>query len=243
MMAALCVCGTMTAETRVDKPRRGSFAAEVQFNPFNQTDNTTLGGIERVKVRWFISNSNALRLRLGFGYDSEKYFPDKEQNSERWFKGSRGDFNFDLGWEHRWNVARRVDLYAGLQAGILRHFASAKSNTFDGQYTKVTNAIPKDMGILTDHPHLDNSTSFTDRARFGYTFGTFAGIDVYLYRGLYVGTELALDVSNEKTLKAEMKTTFNNGTGTNDNGHTTDQDRTFSSKLRVQPGIRLGWTF
>lgn len=237
LAAAFCAA-SLSAATKVDKPRSGSFSAEIQFNPFNQDNSTTVGGLDRLKVRWFVGASNALRLRLGFGFDSNKYTPDKDERDDVWGRARKADFNLDLGWEHHWNVGKRASLYAGLQAGVVRHFASGKFQTSDaGDGYTITNAVPKNWTSASEF-----KKGFADRANVGWTAGTFAGIDVYLYRGLYVGTEVAIDAESRRSLDVKVDQHYGKDGG-GELYKSADRERTTSLKYHVQPGIRLGWTF
>lgn len=238
LLGAVLCAGSLSAAPKAKRPHRGSFSTEVQFNPFNQDNSTTVGGLERLKLRWFITDKNALRLRLGFGFDSNKYTPNNNDASDTWGRARKGDLNLDLGWEHHWHVGSRASIYAGLQGGVVRHFASGKYNLGDGDSYTYKNAVPKDWTNKGDF-----TKGYADRANVGWTAGTFAGVDVYLYRGLYLGTEVSVDAESRRSLTVELNQNFDHNNGSSQFFKTSDRERTTSLKYHVQPGIRLGWTF
>ena len=120
VLALFTASGAVVAQTR---PGKGSFGTEVQFNPFDQNGKTFQ--LDGLKFRYFLTDNDALRLKVGFGFDSEKYKPDDGEDD--FVKGKAADLSVDLGYERHFNVAKRLDLYVGAQIGIYKHFASAKS--------------------------------------------------------------------------------------------------------------------
>ena len=222
--AVLAMCSANVSAQKVELPKAGSFGTEVQFNPFDQNGHQFQ--LDALKFRYFITDNDALRLNLGFGFGSHK---EKEDDSkDDYTKTKSGDFSIDLGYERHWNVAKRMDLYAGAQIGIFKHFASEKSEK--------TN----DLGggqVQTIETEYINQTSDGDRAHFGVAASVFTGLDFYIYKGLYIGTELGLNINSYKTNEAKLKITDQPETKTK------DSDRYTNVNFDIEPTIRLGWTF
>lgn len=226
-LALFTASGAVVAQTR---PGKGSFGTEVQFNPFDQNGKTFQ--LDGLKFRYFLTDNDALRLKVGFGFDSEKYKPDDGEDD--FVKGKAADLSVDLGYERHFNVAKRLDLYVGAQIGIYKHFASAKSewteDNGNGQMetieTEYKNYIPG-----------EGNDDYSDRAYFGVAASVFTGLDFYIYKGLYIGTELGLYIKSHKTNKAELKVS---GMETQEMN---DSERYTSCKFDIEPTLRLGWTF
>ena len=78
----------------------------------------------------------------------------------------------------------------------------------------------------------------------------FTGLDFYLYKGLYIGAELGLNINSHKVLEREEKklTSSYNSLDRKTKTEETevkyeDELRTTSVRFKVEPAIRLGWTF
>ena len=127
------------------------------------------------------------------------------------------------------DVAERLDLYAGAQIGIYKHFASASGTAYDAvndetYEVEYKNYIP------------DDNNGIADQAHFGVAASVFTGLDFYVYKGLYIGTELGLKIKSHKT--NEIETTIGD---TSEKG--TESVRTTDVRFDIEPTIRLGWTF
>ena len=128
------------------------------------------------------------------------------------FKSTTGDFNLDLGYERHYDLAKRLNAYVGGSIGFKKHFASTKiegyserisessafSNKFNG---KIKNGAILTLDNNWDEEDLLNAVN--DPATSGVTFAIFTGLDFYLYKGLYIGTEFGLSVKTESSQKAK----------------------------------------
>lgn len=224
--AVLAMFSANVSAQKVEKAKAGSFGTEVQFNPFDQNGNTF--SLDALKFRYFITDNDALRLNLGFGFGSEKMTDDAEGATVSEAKGKTGNFNIDLGYERHFDVAKRLDLYVGAQIGVYKHFASATGTaTNDGENyydVEYKNYIP------------DGSGDIMDQAYFGVAASVFTGLDFYIYKGLYVGTELGLYIKSHKTNEIETTVGDQSTKGT-------ESVRTTDVRFDIEPTIRLGWTF
>lgn len=221
-MLILVVAALFAGNTSAQyKPTSGSVSTEVQFNPFDNDGNTF--SLDGVKVRYFINEKNALRVKLGLKMHSETT---KENDSKDDFLTNKyGTFNLDLGYEYHFGLSKRVDLYAGASLGIAKYFASGKWE-IDGIKGSSSNTTYL----------LDSGGNNEMRGAFGFGVSIFTGIDFYVYKGLYVGTELGLNITTIK----------NNQTEIDFDGRTTknkDSYRITSYGFDIQPTLRLGWTF
>ena len=227
--AVLAMFSANVSAQNVEKAKAGSFGTEVQFSPFQKDGNTF--SLDALKFRYFITDNDALRLNVGFGFGSTKTKDDDSEDD--YTKGKTGDFNIDLGYERHFDVAKRLDLYAGAQIGIFKHFASAKAEETNdlggGQVQTIeyeySNYIPAAGGGVQD------------RAHFGVAASVFTGLDFYIYKGLYIGTELGLYIESYKTQEGECKITDQPTTKMK------DLERHTNVKFDIEPTIRLGWTF
>lgn len=207
-------------------PTKGSFGTEVQFNPFDQDGHTFK--LDGVKFRYFLSDHDALRLKVGFGLSTDKYKADDSKDD--FVKTNTGDFSVGLGYERHFNVAKRLDVYVGGQVGVYKHFASAKMELTDDNIVtykyEFKNYIPG-TGV----------NEVIDRSYFGVAASIFTGLDFYVYKGLYIGTEFGLYIQSQKTCEGEMKSS---DVGT---VKLEDSERVSTYKFDIEPTLRLGWTF
>lgn len=202
-------------------PVKGSFGTEVQFNPFDQ--NGEMFKLDGLKFRYFLTDKDALRLKLGFAFGKQKLDSDDMSGYAK-----SGDFSIGLGYERHFRLLERLDLYAGGQIGYIRHFASAETEMQVMDETVTTeykNMIPGDNGDPVDIAYN------------GLNLSAFTGLDFYVYKGLYIGTELGLYIDTNKTNEYEYHVS-------NQNPVKTDVTvRTTNIKFNIEPTIRLGWTF
>ena len=68
LFAALCIAANLSAQ---NKPGKGSFGTEVQFNPFDQNGETFK--LDGLKFRYFVTDKDAIRLKLGFNLDHSNF--------------------------------------------------------------------------------------------------------------------------------------------------------------------------
>lgn len=191
-------------------PEAGKISTEVNFNPFTQDkpDFQAAG----VKVRYFFADNQALRVNLNFGLDKTT----SGEKSDTSAKNTNTDtkFGIGLGYEYHFAQTDRISVYAGGQVGFEMLNKKAKSET--------------------------NSTSVNLKQAGGYTqfsVAAVSGVDVYLWKGLFVGAELGLQFKNKspkdyETLDGEGKTVTVKASGS-----------TTNIGFYVEPALRLGWTF
>lgn len=244
LAAAVVAAAPMFAESNVELPEKGTLSTEVQINPFDQDGNTFK--LDGIKLRYFITDKDALRAKVGFGLTSnstkddivgtDPYSPTEKMSVQH--KQKSGDFSFDLGYERHFFTSGRIDLYGGAQVGVSRHFASA-SIVEGSEKLDYTNCIPSDFSV-----DASNLSKLSDRGYLGWNLDIFTGIDFYLYKGLFVGTELGLSMQNQKLSKAKYEYVSGEASSSQiTKGETTDKTKSFDARFQIEPTLRIGWTF
>ncbi len=197
-------------------PSAGDVSLEVNFlSPF------VVGApiqINYLKGRYFLSDEMALRLGFQFNIISET----------------------DKGGE--WNSSERIIAF-GLYPGIEMHFpvSNRVSPYFGGElgfFTRSTLDIIEyddgDKAEYINHP---------EGAGMGYNnflFNLVGGVDLYIYKGLYLGAELGYGLGIHSDKDSEYTIVDGDESITT----TTEHNRiNYFLGDRVNTSIRLGWTF
>lgn len=205
-----------------DRPGKGSFGTEIQFNPFDQDGE--MFKLDGLKFRYFLTDKDALRLKVGFGFGKQKLDDEDVTGFTR-----SGDFSIGLGYERHFKLLERLDLYAGGQIGYTRHFASAETEATVMDQTITT--------VYANHIPSASGTTPSDRAYNGLNVSAFTGLDFYVYKGLYIGTELGLYINTQKTCEYEVRESHQYPVKSEDSVRST------SIGFAIEPTLRLGWTF
>ena len=197
-------------------PEKGDISTEVQFNPFDQDGH--MFKLESLKFRYFLTDKDVLRFNVGFNIDRNKVELDDDKNGDGIIE-KFGSFNVDLGYERHFQTRGRLDLYAGGQMGFQKDFVSGeeKKNGYIIKY--------KNCNVAGDK-----------RAKMGCNIAAFTGLDFYLYKGLYVGTELGVSFNVMKDCRMKVKESNTEVKSYDDNVY-------LRSKVYIEPCVRLGWTF
>lgn len=252
--AAALIAGNTFAQY---KPTAGSLSTEVQFNPFDQDGHTFK--LDGLKLRYFITDNDALRLKLGFslGHSNvvfEDQSPEENMNEKWWSKdeanSTSGNISLNLGYERHFNVSKRISIYVGASFGFDRHFVSAEQKG-----SEVRRTTYGDWKVMRTSYSMESTNGYFeatdngirdiyDRAYWAIDADLFTGIDFYVYKGLYVGAELGLSINSLKyseiRYKGERRT---NEEVKYFDIKTKDDSRYTNVKIDVQPSLRLGWTF
>lgn len=191
-------------------PEAGKVSTEVNFNPFTQ-DAPSLINDATVKVRYFFADNQALRVNLQFGMNNEKQGEASENTAKTTDK--KTNFGIGLGYEYHFAQTDRISVYAG---GAV-DFAMQTTNKKE-EYT----------GSTTETKNANGFTKFGVKA--------LTGVDVYLWKGLFVGTELGFKFANTSYKDQEIKTAQ---ASVKDNAKHSKMDLGFY----IEPAVRLGWTF
>ena len=130
---------------------------------------------------------------------------------------SKFEFGINLGYERHFKAYDRVDLYAG---GQLKFKTSTEKDTYaygDNKKSKYRTGGETSFGV-----------------------GAFTGINFYVYKKLYIGTEIEFAFEHASQKKVQKPST--------ENGELklTESDTAPSSNklgFNVTPALKLGWTF
>jgi opacity protein-like surface antigen len=219
ILAALFMSGSVAAAQEAETPEAGSFTTEVAFAPFS---NEPFGLINGLRGRFFLSDEFAIRadLELGYASSSDHHFINNNADEEI-AKDSRFIFGISPGVEYHFAIYERVSLYAGAAIGVGFFKASRKETSTEQGAQEV---------------EISGANANDDRSGLMFGVQAFSGIDVYVYKNLYLGTELGLQYGMVKPF--EVETTIGSTT-------TTNKDYTLSSTLEfyILPAFRVGWKF
>lgn len=218
LLASLMLIGAYAQE--IQRPYKGAVSAEIQFNPFEQSGKTF--SMDGLKVRFFLTDIDAIRVKLGFAYGRDKM----EEISRL-----SGNVKLDLGYERHLPLAKRVDFYFGGQLGMEKYYAKTKGEFMNNEFVC--------RGAVLDNIDFDkpfDGLKGENRAQTSFNIAAITGLDFYVYRGLYLGTELGFKIQtgfydNVEFEYYSVKKTL--------------EDDGFSTRvgLYVEPTIRLGYTF
>ena len=208
------------------EPKKGDIATEIGFTPFNTKDGESFKLNEGMfKVRYFLTDKDALRLKLGVKIDNSSTTttdgktPVDLKNAEVWnsvteINKKYKEFSFMLGYERHLAVSGRFDVYVGAEFGY-------KINKYSGDltYNKYTTTYDGDQKIAhktqtsltaesTDCQIKDDSSVDTNgnpdinteyKSNNAFVGGIFAGADFYVYKNLYLGVELGISFESGKS--------------------------------------------
>lgn len=218
LFAAMAAISMGAAAQSEFLPEKGSFSTEIQFNPFSNDYSTFK--IDQLKVRYMLSDKAGIRAGIGFGMNCTKTTPDPEKQDDTWTKGSNSHFNISLGYERHFLRQGRIDLYAGAGPSLELGFASSTES---------------ERG---DEVEIENKNG-EERAYTKLGLDVFTGIEFYVYRGLFVGAELGVQVSTKSIPAYIQKDEVYEYT----NSYERDKRHEFSFGTYCVPALRLGWTF
>ena len=195
-------------------PSKGDLSTEVQFNPLSNSKNSFQ--LDALKLRYFLSDNSAVRINFGLGVKS---ITDYEPGEKEYTKVSNSNWSIDWGYEKHHSIAPRMDIYFGYGLGI-------QKDTEKKEMTSVSYVGTK------DEKETEKSGNF------GFRASAFTGFDFYVYRGLYLGTELGLRFTRTKKGETSKKS---NTQAYSEKIKEPDTDIAFG--FFVTPAMRLGWTF
>jgi len=227
--AALCF-GMFTVANAQYEPEKGDFAVEIGFSPFKTDGGTFKLNDGMLKARWFFSDKDALRLKLGLGIDNTtnttdfSYHPVNTKNATVYdgtteVKTKQTEFSIMLGYERHLFTKGRFDVYAGLELGYLMN---KTSGSFSEEYQGTTydnnndRAFVENYSVSADFNNAIDAGSFysyglvpsftpnyiNSNAKHNFVANLFAGVDFYVWKNLYLGAELGLSFKTGKTPKS-----------------------------------------
>lgn len=195
-------------------PEAGDVSTEVQFNPFGDAFNTfKLENNIVFKVRTFLTDRDALRLKVGLRFDNNSdvtktFFTDNFDtnkpaytlnNQEVETNNKATYFDFSLGYERHFITDGRLDVYVGAEFGYESAAYSGDVTTTinNDQMTGTTGNTTRTETVSTyKQVYEKQSTDGSKINSHGFFIGAFTGVDFYIYKGLYVGTELGIQFNS-----------------------------------------------
>jgi len=195
-------------------------ATELQFNPFNQKHSFEL---DALKVRWFVAPRHVLTADVGFRVRSRKDV-DNRDFKHRWTSHSNGFVRFNLGYQFVFLRCKRLELYIGAKAGYERAYASSVESFDFDRRVEYANWDNVDEVAAAD---IINAAVYT-------------GLDFYVYRGLYLGVEFGVYLSDSMPV-TQFRKTYSEGNYAEVAHKLDGHDLTVSTA--ASPLLRLGWRF
>lgn len=200
----------------------GKFGMELLFNPFS--DDFETFKMSELKGRYFLNEKSAVRFGIGFGIDNttttdtesfnNKFDDDVNSytisNKETETKINKSSLKLSLGYEHHVFTKGRFDVYLGGELGWEgKFFSGEKDETTneESKQTNGTNSYTTTTRMVNSHYEYEKMTPNNEYNESRFFVNAFTGVDFYIYKGLYIGTELGISFSNGKSL---------NGTYTHD---------------------------
>ncbi len=219
------------------KPGEGEKTAEVLLNlqigdsPLSYGLNSNGGGAPaEIRLRYFLSDMGAVRLRLGLGGGSTTTNI-AGSGVDATVKTSNGfGLAFFPGYEMHFEGTNKLSPYVGAQLGI---------TMIGGRTIAVTNAINPNpqFGDVIEGNKYDEKTGST----FGFSAGLMMGADYYLFDGVYIGGEFGLGLFSMSSVgEGEIKTTLSGGSPTTTKILGTSTNSYFGASAG---GVRLGIKF
>lgn len=190
----------------------GMFTLEWRFNPFDYESKPT--NMSQLNGRLFLDEKNAVRVSVGFGYNTDKDEEKKDldtrltdgnnydvENTTTAIKNNETSLKLAIGYEYHFASTGRLDFYGGLEGGYIGRFYSAtkESSTTKTNVATVSGTSTKTQSQQQQSYEYDKSNA--DRTKFnenGFFATLFTGIDFYVYKKLYIGAELGLTFNSGK---------------------------------------------
>ncbi|MCK8621824.1 hypothetical protein [Prevotella sp. E13-27] len=208
-------------------PEAGTITTEVQFNPFGNNYNQFR--IDGLKVRYFFSEKSALRVNLGFSIGGDNNTVKETYNNKfdndvtsyiinnKETETTRADASFKVavGYEHHIVNNGRMNIYIGGELGYRGEFYSAEieekgnSDNYNLTTTGAFNTITETKSNYTQKTEWTDGDDTGNASNHSFFAQAFTGLDFYIYKGLYVGTELGIRFSATSYVNPTYKTTYN----------------------------------
>ena len=210
--------GMFTAANAQDAPEKGDVAVEVGFSPFKDNGDTFKLNEGMFKFRYFVTDKDALRLKLCFGMDNsnnkdtkftdanDKTVPYSIKNESTESKDKYTKFTFAVGYERHFKTVKRLDIYAGAELGYGLYSYSGEKTTSSTTQRFDSRGVLQSTTSERDHTeYVDKNSNGTSSSHY-FTGGVFTGLDFQLYKGLYIGTELGINFKSSKSPNTYYKT-------------------------------------
>lgn len=238
LLAAVCFGMFTVANAESDySPEKGDFAVEFGFTPFQAGGETFKLNEGMLKARWFFTDKNALRLKLGLGIDNNtetkpsSYHPSFTKNQMYYDEttettNKNTNFSIMLGYERHLFTKGRFDVYAGLELGyIMEKHSGSETYNYSGNTYDNDNKVSQNLQIQRNVDFCNQSSDGKKTSSHSFNANLFAGADFYVWKNLYLGAELGLNFKTGKSPKyyttgKELRTDIQYNTGYSYTGYT-----------------------
>lgn len=240
---------------------QGDYALEIRMSP--NISGGTIFSMNNIRGRFALGNGDNLRVELSFNMNSnngkssvsipcmgdyattaayQDAVDDYNHAILDYDKVRYGYYGLNLGYEHFMGGTDKIRPFVGGQIGFRKNYAH--EHDFVNRNTMIS-------GIktwYTDDVEISNECTVsgtTRNASFAFNFGAFAGVDYYIYKGVYIGAELNVSGSWTKNLRVKSVYTTTNPTVTvKEHVHdATNKGAAFAFGYGITPMLRLGWSF
>lgn len=211
LLVLLAVCAGVTTATAQELPEKGSIVTEIGFTPFKSSGETFKLNDAMLKFRYFVTDKDVVRLKLGVGIDNNTtdnatfthpqdlsgYNVQVVDNSKK-TTNKKSDIQIMLGYERHFAPTGRFDVYAGAEIGFEwnNRSGSVEENGLTTGYSNSKLDYTVQSARNTDYTDMTPDGELSSHAFKG---GVFAGLDFYIYKGLYIGTELGISFTSGKS--------------------------------------------
>lgn len=223
------------------KAVHNKWLTELNVNLF-QGQITLNNAINQVKVRYMLSNNQA--LRIGFIFSSNK----KTDDSEQVYGTSPYKENEDLstsflginaGFEKHFTGTKRLTPYIGAELSIGKKWSKSEietntlKTTIDGAWRQVQ--------YYSSGNYYYYSTTYSERAYFSYGLNIVTGFDFYMAKNLFVGYEVMFGYQHIKYDNVDV--TYSGTDSSNQTAAPNYKSKESSFGPKVLNGIRIGYVF
>lgn len=208
--------------TAFGQENKKGLTAETQFRIINLTNSSY---IPNFKLRYFVSEKAAIRTTINYNSIASKI----EINE------ATGD---GVG------TVEKINSLLTLSLGYEKHFKDGAVSPYFGGELKMSTGNINEFGSRTDSVDFIPNINYSSKVPvLGFGVHLFTGVDIDLYKNLYVGTELGLAYQSLQQKRGEFNV--------KDASSLTASDVTTSIPAKTQTTfqlvnigvVRLGWRF
>lgn len=226
LLAAFAIAGSLAY---AQKPSAGNKTAEVNLNFQTGTAPVTYNLPAELRLRYFLADDAAVRIRFGLGSSTAKSSVTNGTNTADITNKTGFALTLSPGYEKHFEGTSKLSPYAGAQLTIGLGGAAS---------TEVTNA-----SVASPTPgQIVVGDSYSDKAgsTFGLGLGLMMGADYYVTDGVFLGVEFGLNLFSMTSTGEGETTTKIGGAST-----TTKSPKSSTSDLFgvYTGGVRLGFVF
>ncbi len=198
----------------------GAVAMETQFNIFQDSAYTP-----NLKLRYFFADQGALRLTLGYNYSSvANEIHETNGDGVGTLEDLTSAFNMGIGYE--------------------KHFAHEKFTSYVGGELLFGVGKLEQYGSRTDSITFVPDYNYSiKRPTSSIGVGLFTGVDVNVFDGFYIGTEIGVNFMKHSIKRGEFKAEDGSSTTASEVTESIPAVTTKNFSVVNAGVIRVGWRF